>query len=423
MKEMPLSCLAVMEERACLGSALQNAECADLVATTLSGADFYHDENRLVWEAIAKCVSSRESVDRLSVRRRMSTLVSSATLLDLEKSIPTVAHIGSYVRSVQLASTRRRLLSTLQEAERKLEDGDSNPTETIADLTHELANGNPESERVFSPVSLGTILREWQKSVDRGPTTRVATPFATLNYYLDGGFGPGEMIFLGARPRIGKSAFAMEVARKASANGVNTLVVSREMYRLVVGRWIISQDTHIKSSTLKKGLLSKEEWSIYANRYDNLSSLPLWVSDDVSNLDDILRMVDHWTGDPLGLVIVDYLQLVSAPKGITERRHQVESVSAGLKGLAMRHRIPVLCLSSLNRPPSSYQESEPTPTLASLKESGNLEHDADTILFLHREHPDTEDDTKLIIAKQKDGPTGNILLRLHRETVSFSEVG
>jgi replicative DNA helicase len=422
MPEMPLSCLAVMEERACLGSALQDADAADMVASRLTGADFYHDENRLIWEAIVSCTLHHESVDRLSVRRRMSALVSSVVLVDLVESVPTTAHTAQYIRAVQLASTRRRLRSMLSAAAERLADGDQNPTETIADLSRDLSEGNPHADRVFAPVSLGAILGEWQRTVDAGPAKRIPTPFATLNYYLDGGFGPGELIYLGARPRIGKSAFAMEAARHASGLGITTLVVSREMYRLVVGRWIVSQDTQVSNRVLKRGLLSPAEWGAYSARYKTLVSLPLWVSDDVAKLEDILSMVDQWTGDPLGLVIVDYLQLVTAPKGITERRHQVESVSAGLKGLAMRNRIPVLCLSSLNRPPSAYQESEPTPTLASLKESGNLEHDADTILFLHREHPDTEDETKLIIAKQKDGPTGNITLKLHRDTVSFSEV-
>ena len=425
--ELPASCLALTEERACLGAALQSAASAEIVVASLTVSDFYDHAASDVFRAMQSCTMSKVPIDRTTVTRWLieqghSDHVPATITLDLEDALPTSAHLSHYLRVVKQAAARRRLRDILAQAQERLGDPDADVTETLADLTKDVTDGNPDSDRVYAALPLSRILTEWHTQCDAGPVPRVPTPFSGLNYYLDGGFGPGELIYLGARPRIGKSAFAMQVARTAAGAGFPTLIVSREMYHLVVGRWIVAQATQIPSRTLKTGRLDTTEWNVYRQAYGALASLPLWVTDDTAKLDDVIRMVDRWTGDPLGLVVVDYLQLVQAPRGITERRHQVEAVSSGLKALAMRHRIPVLCLSSLSRPPGGYNDTEPRPTLASLKESGNLEHDADVCLFLHREKPDTDEETELIIAKQKDGPTGALTLRLERTTVSFSEV-
>jgi hypothetical protein len=271
-------------------------------------------------------------------------------------------------------------------------------------------------DRTIEPEHISTVLKRWQQAVDEGPPKVVPTPYPLLNSYLGGGFGQGELIYLGARPSVGKTALGLEIARHAASGGTGVLVISREMLNVALGRRIIAQDSKIPALALKTGLLSAEEWRTYAASHERLRSYPLWMTDQVVSLDETVAiMAAFHPSPPIGLLIVDYLQLIRAPKDIRECWFQVEAVSQALKTLAVQYQIPVLCLSSLSRPPGDAKEKR--PTLSSLRESGELEHDADIVLLLHREPLAQE--TECAVAKNRDGRQGKVLLTFRKECVSF----
>lgn len=275
------------------------------------------------------------------------------------------------------------------------------------------------AERAVVPKHVSEVLAAFSLALAAGPAPTLPTPFPTLNYYLDGGFGPGELIYLGARPGVGKTALSLEIARSAAVRaGGAVIVISREMTNLALARRLVAQDARIKASSLKRAdLTESDRWSLKGS-LERLRGIPLFFTDDVVSLTEIIDMTRFAADEaPLALVIVDYLQLIRAPKEIKERRHQVEAVSQGLKGLAQQCRVPILCLSSLSRP--ANEDKDKPPTLASLRESGELEHDADIILLLHRPFRQTE--TTCYIAKNRDGRLGNVDLLFRSEYVAFDE--
>jgi replicative DNA helicase len=266
----------------------------------------------------------------------------------------------------------------------------------------------PESTNVHVSVGVAKLLDEI-----RNPRTGVATPFKALDSWITGGFQPGELIYLGARPGVGKTAMALEMARAAAKAGKQVLIVSREMLLAALTRRMISQEGMLSASLLKLGQVDLAEVCAVGAK---ISGLPIWINDSVRSLAEIEVALGSVVGG-VDLLIVDYLQLVEAPRQVRERRLQVEHVSQGLKSLAMKHQVPVVCLSSLSRPPSG---TNPEPTLASLRESGELEHDADIVIFLHRKHKDALE-TMCIVAKNRDGGTGAAELTFKPEFVSFAE--
>jgi hypothetical protein len=273
--------------------------------------------------------------------------------------------------------------------------------------------------RGIQPTYVGDALEALQRALAAGPAPTLPTPFPTLNYFLNGGLGPQELMFLGARPGVGKTALGLEFARTAAKHQTGAvLIVSREMATLALTRRLVAQDARIKASTLKRADLNvQEQWAL-GRSIDRLRTLPLWFTDDVVSLDEITGLMASMAAEvPMALLIVDYLQLVRAPKEVKERRHQVEAVSQGLKALTMQYRTPVLCLSSLSR--GSHDDRDKPPTLASLRESGELEHDADIILLLHRKYRDPE--TQCQVAKNRDGRSGTVQLLFRSEFVAFDE--
>lgn len=276
---------------------------------------------------------------------------------------------------------------------------------------------NPEPQREQEKL---TTVEHVSVSVARAleimqaPKGGTQTPFPAVNSLIVGGFQKGELIYLGARPGVGKTAMALEIARHAAKAGQRVLIVSREMLAAALARRMISQEGMLPASKLKLGDIDMSEVSPVAAR---LSDLPIWITDTARSLTHVGEAMDS-VAPEIDLLIVDYLQLIQAPREIRERRLQVEAVSQGLKTFALSRQVPVLCLSSLSRPATG---THPEPTLASLRESGELEHDADIVIFLHRVSQDSSE-VLCIVAKNRDGETGKARLMFRPEWVSFAAI-
>lgn len=274
---------------------------------------------------------------------------------------------------------------------------------------------NGTSPQEIVPVKLSAVLDSLTAALHSSPPKMIQTPFSMLNHFLAGGFGAGELVYIGARPGVGKTALALEIARHAARDGETVLVVSREMINMALARRLLAQTARVSASSLKSGRIGDGEWIFINQALPKLRDLPLWLTDQAIHLEEIERIVERFTPSP-SMLIVDYLQLVRAPADIKDRRLQVEAVSQALKTLAVRRSIPVLCLSSLARLQGG---SDAEPILASLRESGELEHDADIVILLHRKRMAQE--TKCIVAKNRDGREGTTHLLFRAEHTAFEE--
>jgi hypothetical protein len=272
------------------------------------------------------------------------------------------------------------------------------------------------AERPIVPEPLHVVLDRWEPERQVGPPRMVPTPFPTLSQHLAGGFAPGELVYLGARPAVGKTALGLECTRAAARAGHGVLVVSREMVTTALARRLIAQDARVDALALRTHRLAPGEQGRVRDARRRLGALPIWLTDAAVSLDEITACIAGWREPPLGLVLIDYLQLIRAPAGIRERRLQVEAVSQGLKTLAVEARLPIVCLSSLSRPAEGRDRK---PTLSSLRESGELEHDADVVLLLHREFDARE--AVCEVAKNRDGRVGPVSLVFRAEWVAFDE--
>jgi hypothetical protein len=291
----------------------------------------------------------------------------------------------------------RKCVQSIARRERVVDDGDGQTTR---------------------PEHISEVLVKVDTQRQQGAAPHVRSPYRKLNYMLSGGFAAGELVYIGARPGVGKTAFALETARTAGKAHVASLIVSREMTTAALGRRLLSQESRVPSTKIKTADLTWGEQDAYTTALRQLSDLPIWMTDRAVSIGAILRAVEQ-TPRTVGLLVVDYLQLVRAPKDVTDRRHQVEMVSKALKTLALQMEIPVICLSSLSRPPRTAG-NDPRPTMQDLRESGELEHDADIILLLHRTFH--ANDATCIVAKNREGHTGDCALYFTPECVSFQEV-
>lgn len=249
------------------------------------------------------------------------------------------------------------------------------------------------------------------------PPALSSTPWPTLTRWLAGGLRPGEMCYVGARPAVGKSAFmgqwAMHLARRNGA----VLVVSHEMSNEAIARRMLAQQAQVPLQALRTG--RDVTWSRVAETLHRLYDVPLWLSDNAGKLEDIVAAVELCRA-PISTIFVDYLQLVRSGTTIRDRRHEVEAVSRGLKQIAMRRQIVVVALSSVSRPPAG---EERVPGLAALRESGELEHDADVVLMLHRVPTGkTPQEAVCMVAKNREGVTGGVEMRFTGDWLTFGEL-
>jgi len=269
--------------------------------------------------------------------------------------------------------------------------------------------------REVKAVPIADVLLEVQGSLDKPLEPAVPTHILTLNDKLDGGFRPGELIFLAAGPGVGKSALAVLWAIASGEAGFPTLIISMEMMNEALARRALAQRGRVSASLIRRRELNQYHIERIVKASTELSRLPILLCDTAQTLDEV-RSLCETHRNTLKFLVVDYLQLIGSDRTITERRHQVEHVSKALKGIAKSSRIPVLCLSAVKRP-----DKDKSLSMTSLRESGMLEHDADTILLLDRAV--NASSATLILTKQRDGPTAKLDIEFEGKYVRFFEKG
>jgi replicative DNA helicase len=427
-------------ERSVLGGVLLDNDAMNVVIEILSADDFYSEANSKIFEVVGNLFAAGKTVDTTILRADLvqrgwlSAVGGDEYLYSLTDTIPTVANIEAHAKIVREKSVVRKLILSCHEIA-ALGYGDYGDMEEFLDQA-ERQVFEVAKERARNPyehikdVVLRTF-REINEAAERKERiTGLPTGFDRLDR-LTAGMHPGELIIVAGRPAMGKTAFALNVAVNAcDARRVPVAVFSLEMPKEQLARRMLCSEARVDGSRLRTGQLSRDDWPKLAQAAGILSDLPVWIDDTpgltVMELRAKARRLRVDAG--LGLVVVDYLQLMRSGARRTESREQeISEISRSLKGLAKELSIPIIALSQLNRGVESRGVKDKRPQLADLRESGAIEQDADTIHFIYRDevyNKDTADRgvAEIIIGKQRQGPTGTMRVRFFNEYTRFDNL-
>lgn len=428
-------------EKSLLGAILLDREAINRVVDFLKPEDFYSRNHQLIYEAALALFERRENIDLLTLANKLREMSSLdqvggvGYLTSLANSVPTSAHIATYGRIVQRKKTLRNLLDAANHiinlGHREEED-----VETLLDEAEQkLFQVSQQSyHQQFNTLSGGLDeAMDRIQNQDSGALRGYSTKHTQLDETL-GGFQKSDLIILAARPSVGKTAFSIDLALRVAEQGVPVGVFSLEMSMDQVIDRFIAAKSGVSLWKLRTGKLSHDgtdDFLRITTAISQLKDIPIYI-DDASSL-NVLQMramarrlqAEHG----LGLLIIDYLQLMAAKRNYDSPVQQVTEISRGLKSLAKELNIPVIALSQLSR--AVEQRDGHKPRLSDLRDSGSIEQDADVVMFIHREDKinveraremNKLNTAQLVIAKHRNGPTGEIEFRIDPESLQFLEI-
>lgn len=430
-------------ERALLGSILLDNGALNLAVGTVGRDDLFSESHRTIFSRMLDLSEKSRVIDLVTLSEELSKegllekVGGAAYLAKLTDGVPVGNYslIGEYCRIIKEKSLMRRLINTSNNVIARCFEGTDDP-EVLIDMAQselfEIAGEKVQSGfyRVQDIVksSFGTL----DVLFDRGQmVTGVETGFEGLDN-MTSGLQPGELIILAARPSLGKTALALNIAAHAAQKGKVVGVFSLEMSKESLLLRLLCSEARIDSHKLRTGFASHDDWDKMTKALGRLAEAPLFIEDtpalSILQIRGKARRLKAERG--LDLLIVDYLQLATGHGRFENRTQEVSFISRNLKGIAKELRIPVLALSQLSRAPE--QHAAGPPQLWHLRESGSIEQDADVVVFIYRERrgDDEEDgqdpragvETKLIIGKQRNGPTGEVPLVFLKPYVRFENL-
>lgn len=416
-------------ERIVLGAMLLDPERIDELAAIADPQAFYAPAHVEIAEALVAMHADGRPTDPVAVmgefmrRGRLDRIGGGPYLHRLIESVPAAAMAGSYATTVRGHANMRRIAETGTRLLNMGLDPTTDPDD-IPDMLHaaikDLGDALTDIPSFVAPA-VGPLLAPTLDAVEHPETVAcVPTGIRDLDRCLAGGVAPGQITLIAARPSVGKSVFGLNVARSAAMdNGIPTLLVSSEMSTDQVMRRLISAEAKVELHRLRVGECTEDDWARIARVSDKILNAPLYIDENpkmsLGQLRQAIRTMTRTTG--LGLVIIDYLQLMNAPKA-ENRQMAVTELSRGLKVLAKESGLPIIALSQLNR--ESTKRTDKKPTSSDLRESGSLEQDADVIILMHREdmyEPESPraGECDLIVDKNRDGtrPTITVAFQGH----------
>ena len=437
-------------EEAVIGSLLIDSEAILKVAGRLTPQDFYRDRNSYCYEACVALFERREAINQVTVtnelnlRERLEMVGGAAYLSHLVSSVPTSTHITHFAELVGRAATMRRMIGAASEIAAigyRGTDDEEAALSMAENLLFNLRTGR--STREFVPIRevLDQFLEDRTAFAEplADANAVIMSGFSTLDDLL-GGLQPSDLIILAARPSVGKSTLAVNVAVNAAQNGSGVGIFSLEMSREQLAMRILASEAGVDSHRLRLWLhpgldLSAAEEQRIIDAVGSLSELSLYIDD--TPLQGIVEMRSkarrlHLERN-LDMLVVDYMQLIEGGRRLGNRVQEISEISRSLKGLARDLNIPVLTVSQLSR----AVEMRPShrPQLSDLRESGSIEQDADVVMFIYREDLYTTEEewlnrfpegpeyprnvAEIIVAKHRHGPIGNIKLLFHNSHVRF----
>jgi replicative DNA helicase len=422
-------------EESLLGAMLLSRDAiADAVEHTAAD-HFYRPANAHVFDAISGLYASGDPADPVTVSaelERMGVLDMVGGLdglITLQVNTPATSNAAKYAQIVAERYTLRRLIET---ANQIADLGFSRPDDVTRavdeaeNMMFQVAQGRVADTMSEIKVLLdATLDRLEQLYENKGGLVGTPTGFLDLDELLSG-LQPNALYIVGARPAMGKTAFALNVAAHAAVRGQQpVLVFSLEMGHLELTQRMLCSEANVDAKNMRDGKLKEEDWTRISNGIGRLAEAPLWIDDNpnltVMEIRAKARRLKSKAGG-LGLIVVDYLQLMTGRSGAESRQVEVAEISRGLKILARELQCPVLGLSQLSRTLEMRQDKR--PMLADLRESGAIEQDADVVMFLYRDEVynpggESEGIAEVIVAKHRNGPTGTVQLGFVPRYTSF----
>jgi replicative DNA helicase len=425
---------ALDAERCLLGAVLLDPNQIDAALAVLppaAGSWFYDARHRLIYDAMLTLAERREPIDLASLsdvlRRRglLERAGGAVYLAELTEAAVTTANVAHHARLVKEKALLRQVINLGQQLSASALEQAELPQILAEAHAALLQLATAQSTSAFTPMH-ALMLEAWHAAqhATAQDLQGLDTGFHDLNMYT-GGFHRSDLIVLAARPSMGKSALAMQfaVAAARAHEALPVAVFSLEMATHQLGLRLLCGEARIDMQRVRRGLTSGSEWARLGDAAERLRPLPILVDDSasLSVLDLRSRTKRLQLDQGLGMIVVDYLQLLTAARRKDNRQQEVSEISRDLKGLAKELDVPVLALSQLSR--AVEHRHPPVPVLSDLRDSGGIEQDADVVLFIYRgdlfeaNKPDVG--AQLLVAKQRHGPVGTVKLRFDDEAVRF----
>jgi replicative DNA helicase len=424
-------------EASLLGAVLIDTDALIKIADSVSPEDFYDTRHNHIYTAILSLYDKRSPIDILTLADQLKKVGyldlvgGSSYLTELTNYVPTASHVEEYGEIVAQKALRRRLIAASQ----NISDLSYNETHGIRELIEEAETNLfdvSQKQLKNSVISIETILEESfdrldELHKDKGKIRGVPTGFKNLDNIL-AGFQKSDLVILAARPSMGKTALALNLAHNVAVKSKQpVLVFSLEMSKEQLVDRMLSMESGVDAWALRTGNLSDSDFEKISHAMGTLGEAPIFIDDTpsitISELRTKARREAH--KQPLGLIVVDYLQLMSGGGkfgGDGNRVQEISEISRGLKSIARELEVPMLALSQLSR--SVESRSPQIPQLSDLRESGSIEQDADVVAFIYREdyyNPETErrNITDILIKKHRNGPIGNAELYFDKNKQRF----
>lgn len=424
-------------EASLLGAILIDSDAIVKVADIVSAADFYDERHARIYEATVQLYEKHSPIDVLTLSDQLRStgmldLVGGASYLtELTNFVPTAAHADRYAEIIAQKAMRRRLIKASQaitelgfDEAQSLQELIENAETRLFEVSQQHIKQDISSiEQILS--SSFDRLDELHK--DKGKLRGVPTGYKDLDNVL-AGLQPSDLIILAARPSMGKTAFALNLAHNVAIKSkMPVLIFSLEMSKEQLVDRLLASEANVNAWNLRTGNLTDDDFEKIGHAMGTLSEAQIFIDDSagisVSDMRTKARREAH--RNPLGLIIVDYLQLMSGGSrfgGDSNRVQEISEISRGLKGIARELKVPVIALSQLSR--SVESRNPQIPQLADLRESGSIEQDADVVAFIYREeyyNPETENKNiaRILIKKHRNGPTDDVDLYFDREKQRF----
>lgn len=410
MSEYFLPDVARDAERAVLGSALMSPEALDDASSVVRPGDFYEPRHERIFAAALALREASQVVEPITVADRLGEdLVrcgGMVYLLELAGGVAIAASAGHYAEIVRRASLHRAVVTTGHRLAALPGNGDMldvvNAARAELDELVVDDSGSSHSQDVYAAIE-----------ALEGDQPFVPTPWADLTRAI-GGWRPGCLYYVGARPAVGKSVIGVQAALDVARRGQHAHIATLEMSKVELYHRMLSTVGSVDQERMQKRWLGAPEWERVAKAASHLEALPLSVDDRgtqrVSDIRAKCRAIARTA--KLGIVVVDYLQLMRSSGRVENRQQEVAEFSRSLKLMAKELEVPVVALSQLNR--GSEHRLDRMPNMSDLRESGSLEQDADGVILLHRDPDNSPDEMQVLVAKHRHGPA-DLLVRLHWE--------
>jgi replicative DNA helicase len=424
-------------EQSILGGILIENDALNIVVEFLEAGDFYREAHQKIFQGMITLSEKSEPLDLITLTnelkkgKELESIGGASYLASLVESVPTAANIAYYAKIVKDKSTLRKLISTATEIVTQSYQEGKDLEDFLDDAEQAIFRISEHRVKpAFYPIK--EIVKESFKVIERlyekkELITGVPSGFKDLDRKT-AGFQNADLIIVAGRPSMGKTALCLNIAQHASITSkIPTAMFSLEMSKEQLAIRMLCSEARVDSARLRSGFLSESDWPKLTMAAGALSDAPIFIDDSpaISVLELMAKARRLKADRGLGLVIIDYLQLMRGRSGVERREQEISEISRSLKALAKELDIPVLAISQLSR----KAEDRPgrRPQLSDLRESGAIEQDADVIIFIYRDevyNPDSDQKgtAEVIIGKQRNGPTGKVDLSFISEFTAFKDL-